>query len=147
MILVSMLFLLQALPAQEAPESAVAVFPSGDEFVLELAVTPEQRRIGYMNREDVGSREGMLFLFGRDGLHSIWMKNCRVPLDILWLDRSFRVVHVEENLPPCPVEGPCPSSRPSRPARYVLELAGGRVRETGLRPGDRVVILSDPPIR
>lgn len=146
-MLATALFLLQAITAAEPPRSAVAVFPSGDEFMLELAVTPEQRRTGYMYREEVGPLDGMLFLFGTDEPHGIWMKNCRVALDIIWLDRDFRVVHVAPDRQPCPEGGECPSAYPLRPARYVLELAAGRAAETGLAPGDTVVVLSDPPLR
>jgi len=143
----AVLFLLQALAPVDAPKSAVAVLPSGDEFMVELAVTPEERRIGYMHRDEVGPRDGMLFLFGSDQIHGIWMKNCRVALDIIWLDRDFQVVHIAPDRQPCEPDGPCPSAYPFRPARYVLELAAGRAAETGLKTGDRVVVLSDPPIR
>ena len=143
----TVLFLLQAMLPASAPRSAVAVLPSGDEFMLELAVTPEERRVGYMYREEVGPHDGMLFLFGTDELHGIWMKNCRVALDIVWLDRDFRVVHIAPDRRPCPPDGPCPSAYPFRSARYVLELAAGRAAETGLKAGDVVVVLSDPPIR
>ena len=146
-MLAVLVFLLQAMMPAEGPKSAVAVLPSGDEFMLELAVTPEERRIGYMNRDEVGPRNGMLFLFGADEIHGIWMKNCRVALDIIWLDQDFRVVHIAPDRQPCEPEGPCPSAYPFRPARYVLELAAGRAAETGLKAGDRVVVLSDPPIR
>jgi uncharacterized membrane protein (UPF0127 family) len=142
-----LLFLLQAMMPVDGPRSAVAVFPSGEEFMLELATTDEERRDGYMYREEVGPYEGMLFLFESDDLHGIWMKNCRVALDIIWLDRDLRVVHIAKNRLPCPAEGPCPSARPFRPARYVLELAAGRVEETGIKVGDIVIVLSDPPIR
>jgi uncharacterized membrane protein (UPF0127 family) len=146
-MLAAVLFLLQAMLPSDAPRSAVAVLPSGDEFMLELAVTPEQRRIGYMHRDQVGPGDGMLFLFGTDEIHGIWMKNCRVALDIIWLDQDFKVVHIATDQQPCQADGPCPSAYPFRPARYVLELAAGRAWETGLKAGDTVVVLSDPPIR
>jgi uncharacterized membrane protein (UPF0127 family) len=146
-MLAVLLFLLQAVVPVDPPDSAVAVFPSGDEFMLELAVTPEQRRTGYMHRSAVGPGQGMLFLFGSDDIHSIWMKNCLVALDIIWLDQDFKVVRIASDQQPCPVDGPCPSAYPFRPARYVLEVAAGRAAETGLRAGDTVIVLSDPPIR
>jgi hypothetical protein len=46
-----------------APQWAVAVFPSGTEFDLEIAADPMTRARGYMERERVGPREGMLFIF------------------------------------------------------------------------------------
>jgi uncharacterized membrane protein (UPF0127 family) len=146
-MLATALFLLQAMLPAEAPRSAVAVLPSGDEFMVELAATPEERRIGYMHRDSVGPQDGMLFIFASDGLHGIWMKNCRVALDIIWLDQDFQVVHIAPDRQPCEPDGPCPSAYPFRSARYVLELAAGRAEETGLKTGDRVLVWSDPPIR
>ena len=66
------------------------------------------------------------------------MKNCRVSLDLIWLDADFRVVEIAAEQPPCPEEGPCPSIVPMKPGRYVLEIAGGTAAREGLRPGDRV---------
>jgi uncharacterized membrane protein (UPF0127 family) len=131
-----------------APSStgwATAIAPSGTEFTLELATTPEQRRRGYMDREEVGPHEGMLFLFDDVDRHGIWMKNCLVPLDILWLDETFRIVHRVESAPPCPPDGECPSMVPPMRSRYVLELAAGASRSAGLEVGDRLVVLFEEP--
>jgi len=122
------------------PEPPAAVFPSGASFHLELAVDFESRARGYMFREYVGPREGMLFLFETPGRHSIWMKNCKVHLDIIWLDHEARVVEIAHDRPPCPAGEPCISVFPMREATYVLEVAGGTARREGLGRGDRVVL-------
>jgi uncharacterized membrane protein (UPF0127 family) len=121
---------------------AVAVLPGGAEFTLEVAADDVSRARGYMFREKVGPHEGMLFLFDETDRHSFWMKNCKVSLDILWLDEAHRIVHIAASLPPCPVQGDCPSTAPLLPARYVLEFAAGTAKEQGLKIGDQVVILS-----
>ena len=143
-----LIVLLSVLPAaaSDTPEWAVAVFPSGAEFSLEIAATDRERQLGYMFREKVGANDGMLFLFGVTELHSIWMKNCRVPLDIIWLDEDFRVLEIAAGARPCPAEGPCPSMQPMRASRYVLEIAGGRAAEERLAYGDVVIIHSEPPL-
>ena len=139
---------LAALPAValDVPEWAVAVFPSGAEFSLEIAATDRQRQRGYMFREEVAAHEGMLFLFDATERHSIWMKNCRVTLDIIWFDEDFRVVEIAAEAQPCSADGPCPSMRPMRASRYVLEIAGGRAAEEKLTRGDLVIIHSEPPL-
>jgi uncharacterized membrane protein (UPF0127 family) len=134
------------LGAADAPEWAVAVFPSGAEFSLEIAATDRQRQLGYMFREDVPPHEGMLFLFDATEHHGIWMKNCRVPLDIIWLDAEFRVVQIAAQAQPCPEDGPCSSMLPMQASRYVLEVAGGRAAEEKLVQGDLVIIHSEPSL-
>jgi uncharacterized membrane protein (UPF0127 family) len=128
------------------PTSAVAVFPSGATFTLEIAADAESRALGYMFRDVVTPDEGMLFLFEHDGQRSFWMKNCRVELDIVWLDAGFRVLEIAHDQPPCPEEGDCPSIMPMRRARHVLEVAAGRARAEGLAPGDAIQIISEPPL-
>lgn len=124
--------------------AAVAILPNGAAFTLEIAADDVSRARGYMYRERVGPKEGMLFVHDTAERHGFWMKNCRVPLDIVWLDPSRRVVHILENAPPCPSEGPCPIAQPMRPALYVLEFAGGTSRREGLHLGDTVAIVPEP---
>jgi len=99
-----------------------------------------------MFRERVGPREGMLFLFEGPGRHSIWMKNCKVPLDLIWLDEAWRVTFIAHEQQPCPAEGECPGVAPMGLSRYVLEVAGGTARTQNLQPGDTIVVLSEPPL-
>jgi uncharacterized membrane protein (UPF0127 family) len=129
-----------------APRFAVAILPNGSEFALEVAADPQSRAQGYMFRESVGPNEGMIFLFDAPDRQGMWMKNCRVPLDLVWLDASRRVVHLAENQRPCPADGPCPIVEPMRAALYVLEFAAGTARREGLRVGDAIAFVSDPPI-
>jgi uncharacterized membrane protein (UPF0127 family) len=132
--------------AAPAPRWAVAVLPSGHEFALEVAADDTARQRGYMGREKIGPREGMIFMFDEDERHSFWMKNCKVALDIVWLDHNLRVVWVAADRQPCPANGDCPSIVPPFSARYVVEFAAGTVTAEMLRPGDAVVVLSDPPL-
>ncbi len=136
--------LLAACTVAGTREWKIAVFPSGAEFSLEIAADDAARARGYMFRERVGPREGMLFVFDEPGHHSIWMKNCKVSLDVVWLDAAFRVVQIAHELQPCPAEGACPASVPMRSASYVLEVAGGAARRAGLEPGDLIVLLEQP---
>jgi uncharacterized membrane protein (UPF0127 family) len=89
----------------------------------------------------------MLFLFEDTDRHSFWMKDCKVALDIVWLDASLRVVWTAVDRAPCPAVGECPSIAPPYPARYVVEFAAGTVAAESLRTGDTLVVLSDPPLR
>jgi uncharacterized membrane protein (UPF0127 family) len=77
---------------------------------------------------------GVLLVFRGSGFHGIWMKNCRFPIDIIWIDEERRVVHVAENVPPCRSD-PCPSYEPLRRASYVLEVNAGQARQDGATVG------------
>lgn len=133
---------LAAAAPPSVPGWVTAVLPSGASFGLEVAADDESRARGYMFRENVGPREGMLFWYPSSGRFGFWMKNCLVPLDIVWLDESWRVVHVVENAAPCAASGPCPSIETPVAARYVMEFAAGTAASHGLRRGEAVVVLS-----
>lgn len=109
--------------------------PGGRTLCVEIADTPEEQARGYMFRESVGEGEGMLFLMGDLDFHPFWMRNCRVSLDIIWMDETWRIVHVAESVPPCGDGDPCPPVVPMQKSLYVLEVAGGTGAALGIRPG------------
>lgn len=145
-VFLAVAFSLAAAARPAVPGWVTAVLPSGASFGLEVAADDASRARGYMFRERVGPQEGMLFWYPTNGVWSFWMKNCRVALDIVWLDDAWRVVHVVENAEPCPANGPCPSLVPPVEARYVLEFAAGTAASHGLTRGATVVVLSETPI-
>jgi uncharacterized membrane protein (UPF0127 family) len=101
--------------------------PSGKALQVEVMVKDEDRAMGLMFRPSLASDRGMLFLFEASDFHGIWMKNCKFPIDILWLDADRKIVHVQEGAAPC-VKEPCPVYTPLRRASYVLELGAGQAR-------------------
>jgi uncharacterized membrane protein (UPF0127 family) len=119
------------------PKGPFAVAPNGHRFLLEIAAKREQRAYGYMHRSRVDRGEGMLFIFPESDFHSFWMKNCLVPLDILWLGDDMGVVYLEHDVPPC-LKDPCPGYPPMSKARYVLEIRAGMAKKSGLQVGERI---------
>jgi len=112
-------------------------FPGGQSVTAELAVTDEERARGLMFRDKVLPEQGMLFVFEEEDLHSFWMKNTLIPLDMLWLGRDRRIIHIARNVPPCAAE-PCPTYGPESPALFVLELKAGQADVLGLKLRDRL---------
>jgi len=112
-------------------------FPDGDSVTAELAVTLEEKARGLMFRKKLDFDQGMLFIFDEEDIHSFWMKNMVIPLDILWLNGEKRIVHIERSVPPCQ-EDPCPSYASKVPAMYVLELKEGSIEQRGLKIFDRL---------
>ncbi|HCS47283.1 MAG: hypothetical protein A2V45_03575 [Candidatus Aminicenantes bacterium RBG_19FT_COMBO_58_17] len=112
-------------------------FPDSFSATAELAVSDEERAQGLMFREKINEDQAMLFLFEKEDIHSFWMKNMRFAIDILWLDGRKRIVHIENQVPPCPKD-PCSSYIPAAAASFVLELQAGFVEKHGLRLYDRI---------
>jgi uncharacterized membrane protein (UPF0127 family) len=115
-------------------------FPDGFTVTAELAITDEERQQGLMFRQDIRENQAMLFIFEEEGLHSFWMKNMRFPIDIIWLDKDKRIIHIEPKVPACQ-QDPCPSYSPGRPAKYVLELQSGCAEKHGLRLDDNLAFI------
>ena len=119
--------LLLALPlatAGEPPAVIPLTLPSGKVLQTEVMIKDEDRAMGLMFRPSLPLDHGMLFLFERPDFHGIWMKNCKFPIDILWLDADHKVVHLAEKVPPCKKD-PCPTYQPMRRAAYVVEMNAG----------------------
>ena len=100
----------------------------------ELAITPEARSVGLMNRKPA-PRDGMLFVFEHPTSGGFWMKNTLVPLTIVFFDRNGRRVR-RLSMVPC-LDDPCKIYDPGRVYRFALELPGetsGRRFGSGRRP-------------
>jgi uncharacterized protein len=122
--------LLAALAAVPSAASSAVIpltLPSGKVLKTEVMVKDADRAMGLMFRPSLPMDQGMLFVFGQLDFHGIWMKNCKFPIDILWLDENKQVVHLAEAVPPCSKD-PCPVYQPLRRAAYVVELNAGQAR-------------------
>jgi len=103
-------------------------------YSLWKADTEATRIQGLSGVEKISVNGGMLFVFDSDNTHGIWMKDMNVPLDIVWLDGSKKVVYIVKNAPP---ENPATTVySPKDKARYVIELAAGSVQKAGIKTGD-----------
>jgi uncharacterized membrane protein (UPF0127 family) len=125
--LLPLVVLALAVSSAASPAVVPLTLPSGKVLQVEVMVSDEDRAMGLMFRPSLAPDRGMLFRFEAPDFHGIWMKNCKFPIDILWLDEEKRVVHVAEAVPPCKEE-PCPVYQPLRRASWVVELNAGQAR-------------------
>jgi uncharacterized membrane protein (UPF0127 family) len=114
--------------AAAGPAVIPLTLPSGTVLQVEVMVKDEDRAMGLMFRPSLPKDRGMLFLFERPDFHGIWMKNCKFPIDIVWLDEERKIVHMAESVPPCKAE-PCAVYTPLRRSSYVVELNAGQARK------------------
>ncbi len=127
-----------SVSAPDLPGVSVAFYDHNDRelcrFDAEPAVTPGQQAQGLMFRASLRRRTGMLFLHDRDEMQTYWMKNTYIPLDLIFINGRYEVVHVHRGARPHDERDI--SSR--YPARYVLEVNAGEARECAITRGVRV---------
>ncbi len=114
----------------------------GKRFSVEIADTSQKQALGLMYRDEMPVDHGMLFVFTNEAPRSFWMKNTRIPLDIMYFDQDLKMVSASLNTKPCRVSR-CPSYPSIAPAMYVLELNAGTALELGVGPGASMTIKLD----
>ena len=140
--LMLLLLAVLATPACAAQEPQVQL--RGKTFTVDLALTREEQARGLMFVEEMPEDRGMLFIFPREGMRGFWMRNTRIPLDILYFDSDLALVSMVENARPCAPAGRCPTLPSEGPAQYVLELNAGVAAALGVQRGDELTLLFEP---
>ncbi len=107
-------------------------------LLAEVAATPETLSRGLMFRKKLPEGRGMLFIFPWADFWHFWMKNTKVPLDIIWIDTTRQIVSIAAGAQPCLTE-PCMDYIPKNKALYVLEVASGVAKKWSLKIGDRLI--------
>jgi uncharacterized membrane protein (UPF0127 family) len=113
--------------------------PGGQVIQAESMVDATDMLRGMMFRTSLAADHGMLFLHRGPGNYSYWMYRTLIPLDIIWMDSSKRIVEIVPNAQPCKTEASqCPKYGGHELAQYVLELGGGMAQKYNLRVGDYI---------
>lgn len=106
---------------------------------IEFAESEYETQTGLMYRRRMENTEAMLFIFPDVAMHSFYMKNTAIPLDIIFIDEKMNIVSFQENAEPFNENGL--SSRV--PVKYVLEVNAGLVKEWSLAIGDQIAFERD----
>lgn len=112
---------------------------NNDCYTVEVVDTPTSRQKWLMFREELAQNAGMLFIFDTPSNYNFWMKNTKLSLDIIRLDKEYTILHINANTPPC-TSNPCPTYWPEQwsQALYVLEINSGEANNRTI--GDTVQI-------
>ena len=113
----------------------------GERFTVEIADDDAERNRGLMFRDRLEPGHGMIFLWDREEPRAFWMKNTRIPLDILYFDGQRKLVSVAANTPPCSLGDRCPNYPSEGPAQYVLELNAGEAERLKLERGAEITFF------
>mgnify|MGYP001215650586 CR=1 FL=1 len=106
------------------------------EFSVEIAITEEERKKGLMFRKSLAIDKGMLFVFPKEDIVKIWMKNTFIPLDIIFISSDYLIMRVVKNAQP--LEKRIYSSESK--VKYVLEINSGLVEKYDIEKGCKVKI-------
>lgn len=139
---------------EEQPEGIETVTIDGRAFHLELAADMQSRYQGLSGRTEIAEDGGMLFVFPRQEVRGFVMRDCPIPIDIIFLDGSGRVtathmMKVEPPRDPAAGEGEPGETNEiydrrlkgyssTFAAQFVIELAGGTLEEITVEEGDKI---------
>lgn len=123
-------------PPTTAPITDTVQMTIGAEvFTIEIADDPDEQEHGLMERTSMPADHGMIFVFPSSRHRRFWMKNTRIPLDIIFIDETGRIVSIKSMKPMDETEVPS-----DHPAMYAIELNQGAALRIGVNPGDIITI-------
>jgi hypothetical protein len=114
------------------------IYVGSTAITVAVADEYEERVLGLSGVRELGDFDGKLFIFDEDAKHGIWMKDMLFALDIIWIDKDLRVVHIEENIQPDTY--PSRVFAPQVDARFVLEVNAHFVSAVKLNVGDTLTL-------
>jgi uncharacterized membrane protein (UPF0127 family) len=126
-------------PETEGPDvlgTRKVTLPGGQSIRAEVEMTDLDMQKGMMFRDSLPRGRGMLFIHQTPGLYPYWMFQVKIPLDMIWMDASHRIVEISPDTPPCTTKASlCANYGGHQTAQFVLELGGGEAHRLGLSLG------------
>jgi len=113
----------------------VSIYNKNITFNVEVAKTIEERRIGLMYRKNLLNNEGMLFIFPREKIIQLWMKNTYIPLDVIFISENKVIVDIKKNMEK--LSETIVKSKVK--SRYALEFNAGLINKLDIEIGDKVL--------
>lgn len=105
-------------------------------YVIQITLTlAPSKELGLMYQSHLPERTGMLFVYDKPQICSIWMKNTYIPLDILFIDDTFTIVSINSGMP---LDETTISSSPHL-CNYVIELPYGTCNRHHIKPGCKII--------
>lgn len=106
-------------------------------FELTIVNTPKEMEIGLSEMSSLPQNKGMLFLFKVPDYYSFWMRNMKIPIDIIYINKDKIVTIFSKVKAPLPSESPI-IYRPDEPSNKVLEINAGLSEKYNFKKGDKV---------
>lgn len=104
-------------------------------FKVGIADTPSEYEKGLMHCDKLDEKTGLLFVFNSDSVHYFWMKNTKMELAIIYIDKNGKILSIRKGEP---YNEQMLSS--IFPVRYVLEI--NWKESLNIKTGDKVTFGS-----
>jgi len=106
-------------------------------YNFEIAKTISQKSTGLSNRNYLCPNCGMIFVYPKESIYPFWMKDTLIPLDMIWLDKTGKIVTYHNALPEPNVPlTKLKNYRNISPAQYIIEINSGDFNKLNLKIGD-----------
>lgn len=105
---------------------------------IDVVNTDAEREKGLSGRLNLEDGEGMLFIFENEGYYGFWMKDMNFPIDIAWLNKDKKIIHIEKNVAPDTYPTVFFAQKNDLPilSLYVLETKAGFFEKSKIKIGD-----------
>ena len=104
-------------------------------FDVYLALDVDQQRRGLMFVRNLPQQTGMLFVYDDEAIHSMWMKNTYISLDLVFARSDGTVSSVIRDTQPRSLR----SLSAIEPVSFVLELNAGVTRRFNIGVGSQLI--------
>lgn len=104
-------------------------------FMVAIANNNKTREYGLMNLENLNQGHGMLFLFDKNQVINMWMKNTLIALDMIFIDENNIIVNIKEHAEPRSLS--IISSQ--KPVKKVLEINAGLSKKLAIKTGQKII--------
>lgn len=104
-------------------------------FDIYVASSRAQQMRGLMHVRELPEMMGMIFVYRRAEIHSMWMKNTYIPLDMLFIRGDGTVSSIAADTVPLTLD----SVASIEPVNYVLELNAGVTAKLGIGTESRII--------
>lgn len=111
---------------------------------LDLAENPQQHAYGLMNRTEMGTDDGMIFIFQTEKTLEFWMKDTLIDLDIAYISKDKKIVDIQTMKATTIMQTNYPSYPSKKPAQYAVEMNAGWFKKNKIGVGGQLKILTRP---
>ena len=131
LIIVAVSFMYIILP--NLPTSTTDLRIGDGIFKARIASNDNARTAGLSGETSLAADRALLMAFPTDGKWGIWMKDMKIPVDIVWLDSNKKVIYIIKNA--SPADSTSVTYTPKSLAKYVIEFPAGTVDGKAINMG------------